>query len=150
LPVIARVEPLTRTRAVQGPFDYRLRPEQSGVRVGSLLRVPFGRQKALGIVVELAGRSELAPDRLVEPDAVLPTGVPPDLVALARWMASEYCSTLARALSLVLAPGATGGARPKEVLVAELTPAGSDAIRAGAEHELTTRQRELLGDLARR
>ena len=25
-PLIARVEPLTRTRAVRGPFDYRLRP----------------------------------------------------------------------------------------------------------------------------
>ncbi len=74
--MIARVEPLTRTRAVEGPFDYRLRPEQAGVRVGSLLRVPFGRRQELGIVVELAGRSELAPDRLAEPDAVLPAGVP--------------------------------------------------------------------------
>ena len=126
--MIARVEPLTRTRAVQGPFDYRLRPEQSEVGVGSLLRVPFGRQKTLGIVVELAGRSELAPDRLAEPEAVLPTGVPPDLVALARWMAGEYCSTPARALGLVLAPGATAGARPKQVLVAELTRAGADAL----------------------
>jgi primosomal protein N' (replication factor Y) len=146
--VIARVEPLTRTRAVHGPFDYRLRPEQAGVRVGSLLRVPFGHRSALGIVVELAGESELAPERLAEPDAVLPAGVPPDLVALARWMATEYCSTLARSLSLVLAPGATGGMRPKQVLVAELTLAGADATAGG--EELTARQRELLATLARR
>jgi primosomal protein N' (replication factor Y) len=147
--VIARVEPLTRTRAVQGPFDYRLRPEHAGVRVGSLLRVPFGHRQALGIVLELAGRSELAPERLAEPDAVLPTGLPPDLVALARWMASEYCSTLARSLSLVLAPGATGGTRPRQALVAELTPEGSDAAAEGAQRtELTDRQRGLLAALA--
>jgi primosomal protein N' (replication factor Y) len=149
LAVIARVEPLTRTRAVKGPFDYRLRPEQSEVRVGSLLRVPFGHRAALGIVVELAGHSELASDRLAEPDAVLPTGVPPDLVALARWMALEYCSTLARALGLVLAPGARGGARPREVLVAELTSDGAAAAAGDAGVELTARQRELLAALAR-
>ena len=70
-PLIARVEPLTRTRAVRGPFDYRLRPEQADVEVGALLRVPFGRQKTLGVVLELATESELALDRLAEPDAVL-------------------------------------------------------------------------------
>ena len=74
--LIARVEPLTRTRAVRGPFDYRLRPEQADVGVGAVLRVPFGRQKTLGVVLELAAESELALDRLAEPDAVLPPGVP--------------------------------------------------------------------------
>ena len=105
-PLIARVEPLTRTRAVRGPFDYRLRPEQADVGVGAVLRVPFGRQKTLGVVLELASESELAFDRLVEPDAVLPPGVPPDLVALAGWIAEQYCSTPARALGLVLPPPA--------------------------------------------
>ena len=74
-PVIARVEPLTRTRAVRGPFDYRLRPDQADVGVGPLLRVPFGHRTALGVVLELAPESELEPDRLAEPDAVLPPGV---------------------------------------------------------------------------
>jgi primosomal protein N' len=63
-PLIARVEPLTRTRAVRGPFDYRLRPEQGDVDVGALLRVPFGRQTTLGVVLELATESALAPARL--------------------------------------------------------------------------------------
>jgi len=144
--VIARVEPLTRTRAVRGPFDYRLRPEHAAVRVGSLLRVPFGHRTALGIVVELASHSELAADRLAEPEAVLPAGVPPDLVALAHWMAREYCSTPARALSLVLAPGATEGAKPRVALVAELTPEGGTAL--AHDVQLNSRQRELLASLA--
>ncbi|MGI8865092.1 MAG: hypothetical protein ACR2JH_11975, partial [Solirubrobacteraceae bacterium] len=127
-PLIARVEPLTSTRAVRGPYDYRLRADQAHVEVGSLLRVPFGGRKTFGIVVDLAERSELAPDRLAEPDAVLPVGIPAELLSLARWLAQEYCSTFARALSLVLAPGARTGARPKRALVAELTEGGARAL----------------------
>jgi primosomal protein N' (replication factor Y) (superfamily II helicase) len=150
-PLIARVEPLTRTRAVRGPFDYRLRPEQGEVGIGTVLRVPFGRQTTLGVVLELATESALAPERLAEPDAVLPPGVPPDLVALAGWIAEQYCSTPARALSLVLPPAAAGrgvAARPpKPVLVASLTDAGTSALLG--EERLTDRQRAALSALER-
>ncbi len=110
---IARVEPLTRTRAIRGPFDYELGENHAAVGVGSLLRVPFGRTKSVGVVVELADTTQVEPERLAEPEAVLPDVVPPDLVALALWMAREYCSTPARALSLVLAPGAARRVRPR-------------------------------------
>ncbi|MGH2882347.1 MAG: hypothetical protein ACRDPA_06560 [Solirubrobacteraceae bacterium] len=145
--LIARVEPLTLTRAVRGPFDYRLRPEQADVGVGALLMVPFGSRKTLGVVLELATESELAPERLAEPDAVLPPGVPADLVELAGWIAREYCSTPARALTLVLPPGTAGGVKRKQVLVAELTDAGGDALDGGAP--LTDRQRAALEALRR-
>jgi len=112
---IARVEPLTRTRAIRGPFDYLLGDGQAAVEVGSLLRVPFGRSRTVGVVVELAGDSQVKPEQLVEAEAVLPDAVPADLVKLARWMAAEYCSTPARALRLVLAPGAQGRVRPRKV-----------------------------------
>jgi primosomal protein N' (replication factor Y) len=141
--MIARVEPLTRTRAFRGPFDYRLALGQEDVGVGSVLRVPFGRQRSLGVVVELAERSELAPERLAEPEEVLPVSIPAELVALAAWMAREYCSTISRALSLTLAPGAAEGMRSKRSLVAELTPAGREALSHEATR-LTGRQRELL------
>jgi primosomal protein N' (replication factor Y) (superfamily II helicase) len=79
---IAKVEPLTTARAVRGPFDYRL-PERLGeVRVGTVLRVPFGNRRVLGVVVELADRSALPADRLVEPIEVLAAGAPADLVRL--------------------------------------------------------------------
>ena len=62
---IARVEPLTTARALRGPFDYLL-PERLGeVGVGTLLQVPFGRQRLLGVVVEVAERT---PGRATEPD----------------------------------------------------------------------------------
>jgi primosomal protein N' (replication factor Y) (superfamily II helicase) len=146
--MIARVQPLTRTRAVRGPFDYRVGAGQR-VQVGSLLRVPFGARSSLGVVVELAERSELAPERLVEPEEVLGAGVGPDLVALADWMAREYCSTPSRALALMLAPGASAGTGAKLALVAELTAAGRAAL-ADPDAGLNERQRGLLTALAER
>src|SRR5215831_10525171 len=47
-------------------------------------------------------------------DAAIEVGVSRDMVGLAEWVAAEYCSTLARALGLVLPPGASrrlGGRR---------------------------------------
>ena len=98
------------------------------VAVGSLLRVPFARRSALGVVVELADRSELAPDRLAEPERVIGAGLTPELVALAEWMAREYCSTPARALSLMLPAGAAAGRGAKRSLAAKLTAEGAAAL----------------------
>jgi primosomal protein N' (replication factor Y) len=146
--MIARVQPLTTTRAVRGPFDYRLTADQE-VAVGSLLRVPFGSRSSLGVVVGLAESSEIAEERLVAPEAVIGPGIPADLVALAEWMAREYCSTPSRALSLMLAPGAAGGTSARLALVAELTAAGH-AARHDPAVRLTDRQRDLLSALTER
>jgi primosomal protein N' (replication factor Y) (superfamily II helicase) len=104
---IAKVEPMTTARALRGPFDYRLPEElRQGVDVGSMLVVPFGRREVLGVVVGLAESSEVSEERLLAPLRALELGVPVDLVALAEWISAEYCSTIARALTLVLPPGA--------------------------------------------
>jgi primosomal protein N' (replication factor Y) (superfamily II helicase) len=132
--VIARVEPLLTTRKLSGPFDYLL-PEQP-VRVGSVVRVPFGRQALDGVVVDLADRSEVPVEKLVRASAVREDGVPAELVRLALWMAAEYCSTPARALSLVLPP------RGRERTV--LWAARSGEVDG---ERLTDRQRALLDRL---
>ena len=49
---IAKVEPLTTARALRGPFDYRLPERLGGVSVGTVLLVPFGRRRVIGVVVE--------------------------------------------------------------------------------------------------
>jgi primosomal protein N' (replication factor Y) len=144
---VARVEPITLTRAVRGPFDYRLGPEHGDVTVGSLLAVPFGKRRVLGVVLALADRSDLPPERLLEPLEVLDPALPADLVELAGWMGHEYCSTTARALSLLLAPGAAAGVRPRTILVAELTPAGR-AILNDPVARLSDGQRAALARLA--
>ncbi|HEX2702128.1 MAG TPA: primosomal protein N', partial [Solirubrobacteraceae bacterium] len=140
---IAQVEPLTSARALSGPFDYAL-PEdlRASVRIGSLLMVPFGRQELLGVVVGLAERSELAAERLRAPRSAVNADVPRDLVELAGWVASEYCSTTARALALVLPPEAGRGNRELRRLVGAITDAGAAAL--GGAARLTAGQRTLL------
>jgi primosomal protein N' (replication factor Y) (superfamily II helicase) len=132
VPAIARVEPLTTARVLRGPFDYLVPDELGGVGEGSLLVVPFGRRRVLGVVVAMADRSDVPAERLVAPLEALGLGVPPELVRLAGWMAAAYCSTPARALSLMLPPGAGNGAGPRvrerTGLVAELTAPGFAAL----------------------
>ena len=156
--MIVRVEPLVTARALRGPFDYRVPERMGDVDVGSLLLVPFGRQRLLGVVVDLAERSEVAPERLVEPLEAVEQGVPPELVSLALWVAEAYCSTPARALGLVLPPGTGRGKRPRvrerRVLRAALTVAGRGALAAAtgeagaAGARLGARQRGALSALA--
>ena len=132
---MVQVEPITTARVLRGPFDY-LAPE--GARVGMRLVVPFGHRDVPAVVTALMSTSEhalSAPRRIVEPS------LPQDLVELAFWLADEYCSTPARALSLMLPPA---GARAKTALWAEpVAGAVSEATR------LTEPQRALLGSLPR-
>jgi primosomal protein N' (replication factor Y) len=148
-PRIARVEPLTTTRALTGPFDYRL-PAEHAVGPGTLLQVPFAGRRLTAVVLELADHSEVPEEKLAEPHTVLEARLPADLLALAGWIAAEYCSTRSRALGLLLPPGATAGAGPKLALVAELTAEGEGACQAGdgAAPRLTAAQRALLEGLA--
>ena len=148
--MIAKVEPLTPARALRGPFDYRLPRRLGAVDVGSMLVVPFGRRRLLGVVTGLAEDSELPPERLAEPLAALDNGVPPELVRLGLWVGEEYCSTPARGLALVLPPGTgTGSGRrvaARLALVGELTREGRSALEGGAR--LGQRQRAALQALA--
>jgi primosomal protein N' (replication factor Y) len=148
---IAKVEPLLTTRNVSGPFDYRLPEAMSEVEVGSVLVVPFGRRRVVGVVVGLAERSDLPQDRLAEPLEALEAGVPPELVALGRWVGEDYCSTTARGLGLVLPPGVGTGAearrvRPLVELEVEATEKGLESISGG--ERLGLRQRAVLRALA--
>ncbi len=153
---IARVEPLTTARALRGPFDYLI-PERLGeVGIGTVLEVPFGRRRITGVVVEVAETSEVPPEKLAEPIRVVGTGTTSELVGLGRWIATEYCSTPARGLGLVLPPGTgTGGERTRFRVekMSSITAAGREALeggaRLGAKQKLALQQL-LEGDLTGR
>jgi primosomal protein N' (replication factor Y) len=134
VPPIAHVEPLTTARALRGPFDYA-RPD--GVVIGSVLVVPFGHRDVVGVVT---GVAEESAHEVVAPRRVLDAELPADLVGLAMWMAAEYCSTPARALSLLLPPK---GTRAKTALWAR--PARAPA----PDERLSDRQRALIASLPR-
>jgi primosomal protein N' (replication factor Y) len=147
---ILRVEPLTTARALRGPFDYRRPEAMAGLEVGSVVRIPFGPRRILGVVVEVAEASELPPERLAEPVEALEAGATPELVRLGLWVAREYCSTPSRGLQLVLPPGTGTGAggrtvRAKIELRAALLPAGEAALAGG--ERLGTKQRAALDAL---
>jgi primosomal protein N' (replication factor Y) (superfamily II helicase) len=144
---ILRVEPLTTARALRGPFDYRRPEAMADLGVGSVVRVPFGPRRLLGVVVEVAESSELPPERLAEPIEALEAGATPELVRLGLWVAREYCSTPSRGLQLVLPPGTGTGAggrtvRSKTELRAEILPAGEAALGGG--ERLGVKQRAVL------
>jgi primosomal protein N' (replication factor Y) (superfamily II helicase) len=142
---IAKVEPLTTARALRGPFDYKLPPEMADLEVGRVVRVPFGHQRVLGVVVELAEVSELPAERLAEPIEALEAGAPPELVRLGLWVAREYCSTPSRGLQLVLPPGTGAGGqrvRSRLELRAEIAAPGEAALSGG--ERLGVKQRAVL------
>ena len=99
--------------AVALPLDrtltYRLPPElAAAARVGSLVRVPVGRQMVTGYL--LAPVAEAPPVRLRRIKAVLDP-IPrfgPELVPLFRWLADYYQYPLGEALSHLIPGGAPG------------------------------------------
>jgi primosomal protein N' (replication factor Y) len=143
---------MTTARALRGPFDYRLPLElREKVMVGSMLVVPFGRREILGVVTALSEHSDVSEEKLLAPLRALdedPPTLPIDLVVLAEWLAKEYCSTLARALALVLPPAATRRLSGRKRKVAPKRP---EHIQVGARSatppELTVEQAEALNDL---
>jgi primosomal protein N' (replication factor Y) (superfamily II helicase) len=146
--LIARVIPLTQTRAIRGLFDYLLPApiEAAEVGVGSLLRVPFAGRTIPAVIAEMAVDSELPLEKLATAAELLPARLPADLVELAVWMAAEYCSTPARALQILLPAGAAKGLKEKQVLVASITDAGISALKD--DTRLTAGQRQALQALA--
>ncbi|MEA2295371.1 MAG: hypothetical protein QOE86_3010, partial [Solirubrobacteraceae bacterium] len=142
--MIARIEPLTTTRRVSGPFDYKLPAEP--LEVGSVVRIPFGRQQLDGVVTGLAAVTEVPEERLVAPTKVLPQSIPPELVDLAAWMAAEYCSTPARALSLVLPP--PGRERTELWAIPAVTANGTEKLTELQRAALARLPAPAGGDLA--
>ena len=112
--------------ALDREFDYRIPAElQDRVRIGSVVRVPFGRRRARGFVTGLADRSDFPDLKAIESV----TGDLPlfdaAMLRLARWIAEYYAAPFESAIAAIL-PAAVRreGAKFKEQLVA--------AVRADA------------------
>lgn len=104
---VASVYIQLKTRSLAKPFDYRVPAGYDGsLDIGSVVLVPFGRQKVLGIVGALSSSSQLPSSRLVDIEDVIEyPAVPEPLIRLALWIADYYYCSPAVALGLVLPPG---------------------------------------------
>lgn len=149
--MIAKVEPLTSTRMLDGPFDYRLPAEMcEQATVGTLLVVPFGKREILGVLIAIVERSDVPAERLLAPVRLLDLSLPSELVELAGWIAKEYCSTVARALRLMMPPAITKGqlaGKPRRLVRRRPDHQPVGTVR-GEPPVLTGAQQTVLTDLA--
>jgi primosomal protein N' (replication factor Y) len=92
--------------SLTGVFDYHLPPELEGkVAAGHLVTVPFGKQTAQGVVVELVPVPAVAETKailsLFDPLPVLT----PAQIELGRWMADNFLTPLPEMVDLMLPSG---------------------------------------------
>ncbi|WJW75668.1 primosomal protein N' [Thiohalobacter sp. IOR34] len=120
------------------------------LRPGQRLRVPFGRQKKVGILLGLAEHSELPRERLRPALALLDEAplLPDDILALVRWAADYYHHPLGEAFNAAL-PALLRQGTPAEPRLAarwELTAEGAAVDLASLRR--APRQAALLARLA--
>ena len=129
-PSIARVEPLTTARTVRGPFDYLLPTELGrggrGLAARRALRPPAGARRRAR-----AGRPQRRAARAAGRAArgARARGAAPSWSGSRCGSPTRTARRPARALALVLPPGAGTGVAPR---VRERTGAGRGADRGGA------------------
>lgn len=131
-------------------FDY-LVPENTDPQSGARVRVPFGRRRqVVGVVLNNAPRSALAPERLKPIGLVLDDEplLPPHLLQLLTWAADYYHHPVGEVIHSALPTLLRHGyaAATPSVTYWELTPAGVD-LRPG-DLPRAPLQRRLLNALA--
>lgn len=125
-------------------FDY-LGDELSEADIGRRVRVPFGRKQLVGLLLEIAGTSELPPEKLkpvIETDRRLPP-LAGDVLALLRFCAAYYHYPIGQ-ISLAALPTALRRWQfqlPKPLQRYALTPAGRQALPHGLPSRAVARQR---------
>ncbi|HEY2590619.1 MAG TPA: hypothetical protein VGI35_03420, partial [Steroidobacteraceae bacterium] len=134
-------------------FDY-LPPRSGAGRIvpGVRIRVPFGRQRLIGLVMEIAASTELSPERVKSALEVLDAAPVVDEAALSllRWAADYYHQPVGQAVAVALPKALRLGAPAAPVEPRwSATPAGLEAFERG-EPPRAPQQRRVLALLAER
>jgi primosomal protein N' (replication factor Y) len=115
-------------------FDYRVPAGTAAPAPGTRVRVPFGRQRLIGVVIEQAATSLLPEERLKPIAGVLDT-VPvlaAELLELVRWASDYYHHPLGEVIATALPKAVRGGASLSALdELWRLTPAGGAALDGG-------------------
>ena len=131
-------------------FTYEVPVELSGeIKVGQLLRVPFGHREARGFALEITSSSQPATHNF-QLKKILGIADPapffsPEMLKLVRWISDYTCSPIELCLKAAV-PAAVlkPNAKPKQLLFVE--PAAPDKVK---DSSFTSYQRELLANIRR-
>lgn len=131
-------------------FTYEVPVELSGeIKVGQLLRVPFGHREARGFALEITSSSQLTTHNFqLKPILGIADPAPffsPEMLKLVRWISDYTCSPIELCLKAAV-PAAVlkPNAKPKQLLFVE--PVSPDKVKDSA---FTAYQRELLENIRR-
>jgi len=116
---VVQVVPLLKLRHLgDRRFDYLVPEELAGeVRVGSIVRIPFGRRKAFAVVESQGASGECAGGELRSVESVMGDRVPAELLTLAHALSARFLASYESCLRLVAPPttarrsGPVGGSR---------------------------------------
>ncbi|XOV84081.1 MAG: primosomal protein N' [bacterium] len=110
MPVSSRVIQVAVPRPLHAVYDYHVPDTLPMPAIGARVKVPFARSATVGICV--SDRVENPHASLKDVDSILDTEaiVPPELMALARWMSHYYHYPLGEILATVLPAAARRGA----------------------------------------
>jgi primosomal protein N' (replication factor Y) (superfamily II helicase) len=134
-------------------FDYHAGapdPKAGAIVPGMRLRVPFGRQRLIGVALEMAAGSELPDERLksvlerLDPQPIFD----PATLALLAWAADYYHHPIGEVLAAALPKALRHGAAIDSVEERWLLTAEGRAAWAQGEPRRGPRQRQLLAVLA--
>ncbi|TMG76667.1 MAG: primosomal protein N' [Betaproteobacteria bacterium] len=130
-------------------FDYRSE-DATRADIGYRALVPFGTKRRVGVIVDVAAKSEVTDSRLRPVEKIL-RDVPPlsrEWLALAKFCSDYYHRPLGEVVMSALPPRLrTAKAVPRDAVNYVLTPAGREALALIPERH--KRLRTLLGRLAR-
>ena len=133
-------------------FDYLPRTDAAASQVGQRVRVPFGRQSLVGLVMEQAESSDLPTDRLKSVLEVLDAEPVIDrpVLELLRWAADYYHHPIGEVMAAAIPKALRSGA--PAVAVEEIWTATAEGAAAGAKGEpkRAPKQRQLLAHLLER
>ncbi len=132
-------------------FDYRVPEGTPAPPPGARVRVPFGRQHLIGVVIEQAADSLLPEDKLKPLAEVLDTVPVLDgpLLDLVRWASDYYHHPIGEVIATALPKALRGGAsRLAQEQIWRAAPAGLAALNEGRLKRAPS-QRRLLELLVR-
>lgn len=100
--MIAEIAPATKTTGDREIFSYLIPPEmETEVKIGSIVRIPFGRRHILGVIIKLSdSTSPLALKNISS--IVQDFSIPKSYVETALWISDYYLCSLGEAIELFL------------------------------------------------